>query len=100
MVRSVKFKLSSLVEKAKEKMEESIDYVHPNIGEGISHAFGGEKHYLSELFCDELGKGTHKMTKVLHKATYKVSDVVYDVMDKKKETDDEVKEEVKDLYRK
>jgi len=84
MVHSVKFKLSSLVEKAKEKMEEVIDYVHPNIGERISHAFGGEKHYPSELFCDELGKVTHRMTKVLHKATYKVSNVVHDVMDKRK----------------
>ncbi|KAL9374610.1 hypothetical protein Peur_031489 [Populus x canadensis] len=81
-------------------MEEAIDYVRPNIGEGISHAFGGEKHYPLELFLDELGKGTHRMTKVLHKAIYKVSNVVHDVMDKKKETDHEVKEEVKDLYKK
>jgi len=71
-----------------------------NCWQRISHAFGGEKHYRSELFCDELGKGTHRMTKVLHKATYKVFDVVHDMMDKKKETDHEVKEEVKDLYSK
>ncbi|XP_061953534.1 probable ribonuclease P/MRP protein subunit POP5 [Populus nigra] len=41
-------------------MEEAIDYVRPNIGEGISHAFGGEKHYPLELFLDELGKGAIK----------------------------------------
>ncbi|CAK7344831.1 unnamed protein product [Dovyalis caffra] len=96
----VKFKSPSLVEKAKEKMEEAADYVSPNIGQGISHGSGDEKHYPTELVCDKLGKCTHRMAKVLHKATDKVSEAAHDVVDKKKEMDNEAKEEVKNLYKK
>ncbi|KAJ6360650.1 hypothetical protein OIU77_004628 [Salix suchowensis] len=45
----VKFKSPSLVEKAKEKMEEEADYVHPNVGKGVYHGSGTEKRYPSEI---------------------------------------------------
>jgi hypothetical protein len=53
--------LAGLFEKAKEKTKEATDHARPNIGEGISHVYEAEKQYPSELFCDVLGKCTHRI---------------------------------------
>lgn len=94
----VKFKSPSLVEKAKEKMEEEADYVHPNVAKGVFHGSGTEKRYPSEILCDGLGKCTQGVAKVLHMATGKVSEVAHDVMDKKKEMEHGAKDKAENLY--
>jgi hypothetical protein len=50
MLRSVKFKLCSLVEKAKEKMKEAIDYVCSTVGKGFLMLLGGRNITVQSFF--------------------------------------------------
>ncbi|KAJ6930940.1 hypothetical protein NC652_014455 [Populus alba x Populus x berolinensis] len=85
--------------KQKKRRKKRLIMLVQILAKGISHVYEGEEHCPSELFCDVLGKCTHRiMAEVLHEATNMVSEVIYDVVDEKKEMDLEAKEEVKGLY--